>query len=283
VGDLRVKLVIVGGGFTGTAVARRALAAGLEVVATTRSEARAVSLRARGVTPLVSAAIDAGALAAHVDPSTYVLVALPPDGATDRAIAPSLACAAALAYVSSTAVYGGASGRVDESTAVDPGAPRAAPRLDAERTWRDAGASVVRAPGIYGPGRGMHLRLARGEQRLAGEGTNAISRVHVDDLAASLFALLATHPRPGALYVMGDLEPAPHVEVVQWLCAAMAIPMPPRAPASEIDETLRHDRRVDAARIRAALGFTPVYPTYREGFAHCLAVDAGAIDAALRR
>ena len=276
-----MKLVIVGGGFTGARVARLARDQGGEVVATIRTEARTAKLRAMGVTPLVSGVLSAEVLDAHVDAKTRVLVTIPPDGTTDRAIAPLISQAASIAYVSSTGVYGDASGRVDESTPVDDRTSRAAARLDAERTWRDAGAAIVRAPAIYGPGRGMHLRLARGELRVEG-GTNAISRVHVDDLAAALFALLVRDTR-GALYVAGDLLPSPHIEVVKWICDALAIPMPQPAPAATTDETLRQNRHVDSSRIRKDLGLSLAYPTYREGYAHCLTEDRAPIGVALGR
>jgi nucleoside-diphosphate-sugar epimerase len=281
------RLVILGGGFTGSVVARLALAAGLEVAATTRSEARAQALRAIGANAVLVDRLEAGgarafasSLDSSIDRSARVLVTFPPDGETDGALAPIAARARALVYVSSTGVYGGARGRVDEMTPVDPGVPRAAARIAAEQLWQQAGASVVRAPAIYGPGRGLHLRLARGEVRLAEDMGNAISRVHVDDLAAALLALLLRDAR--ATYVIGDDAPAPHAEVVRWLCQAMNLPEPPRAAAPELDETLRNDRRVDPSRLRADLGLAPAYPTYREGFAHCLRADAAVIDTALR-
>ncbi len=277
-----MKLLILGGGFTGAAVARRALARGIAVTATTRSEARASSLRAHGVTPLVSPTLDGPALEGHVDEDTYVLVTLPPDGVTDAPLAASLAPrhAAAVAYVSSTAVYGGAVGRVDETTALDPTAPRAAPRLLAEAAWQRAGASVLRAPGIYGPGRGLHLRLARAEVRLAGAGGNAISRVHVDDLAAALLAVLEARAK-GDVSVVGDAEPAPHEDVVAFLCDALRIPMPAWDRAALPDETLRHDRRVDGSRLRARFGLALAYPSYREGYGHCIAHDRASLAEAL--
>ena len=279
-----MKLLVLGGGFTGSAVATHALLRGFAVAATTRSAARAESLRALGVTPLLSPALDPGALASHVDHATLVLITMPPAPGSnlDASIAPSLASARALAYVSSTGVYGDASGRVDESTRVDRDAPRAGARLDAEEAWRGVGAAIVRAPAIYGPGRGLHLRLARGEVRLAGggargeSGTNMISRVHVDDLAAALFALLESRVR-GETFVMGDLEPAPHAEVALWICDALGIPPPPHDPTARADETLRHDRRADSARIRERVGLTLAYPTYREGYAHCIARDRDAL------
>ncbi len=104
--------------------------------------------------------------------------------------------------------------------------------------------------------------------------------MHVADLAAALLALLLRDDR--ATYVIGDDAPAPHAEVVRWLCQAMQLPEPPRALAREVDDTLRNDRRVDPSRLRAHLGIAPIYPTYREGFAHCLRVDAEVIDAILR-
>ena len=278
-----MDLLVIGGGFTGAAVARLAVARGMAVHATTRSDERAAKLRAIGVVPIVAPHLDASALAACVDDETSVLVTVPPEPGTDGdapiAAAIWLAGARAITYVSSTGVYGDASGRVDEDTRVDRRAPRAAARLDAEAAWRSAGASVVRAPAIYGPGRGLHLRLARREVRGVSTGANAISRVHVDDLAAALFALLESRSR-GQVFVMGDLEPSPNAEVVRWICDALAIAPPPFEPVEAVDETLRHDRRADSARIRGELGLALAYPTYREGYAHCIAADRDAIDAA---
>lgn len=275
-----MKLVIVGGGFTGAAVARRALGGKSPVFATTRSADRARSLTALGVVSVLSPTLDPNGVRALVDESTRVVVTIPPDGATDAAIAPCCAHAAAIVYVSSTGVYGDASGRVDETTAIDPGAPRALARLAAEHEWRTAGATVVRAPAIYGPGRGMHLRLARGELIVAGSGSRTVSRVHVDDLAFALCAVLERGARD-AVYVMGDLAPAPHIEVVQWLCDALGIPPPVAAPDAIPDETLSHDRRVDSSRIRSELAFDLAYPTYREGYLNSLRADREQLDQAL--
>ncbi len=127
----------------------------------------------------------ADALAAHVDESTWVVVTFPPDGVTDRAVARGVVRAAAVVYVSSTGVYGDVRGDVDDETPVRGTSARATARLGAEATWRDVGAVVVRAPGIYGPERGVHVRLARGTFRIPGDGTSFVSRIHVDDLAAT--------------------------------------------------------------------------------------------------
>jgi nucleoside-diphosphate-sugar epimerase len=263
------RLVLLGGGFTGAAVARRALADGARVAATTRDRARVAALEKTGVEAIVLPTWTAEALAAHVDEATRVVVTFPPDGVTDRAVAKGVARAAAVVYVSSTGVYGDVRGRVDDDTPARGTSARATARLEAEAVWRDVGAVVVRAPGIYGPERGVHVRLARGTFRIPGDGTSFVSRIHVDDLAATLWALAARGARD-ATFVTGDAEPATHLTVVEWLCRAMRLPLPPHAPLEEVDETLRNDRRVDGSRLQEWVGLPLAYPTYREGFAQCL-------------
>ena len=43
---------------------------------------------------------------------------------------------------------------------------------------------ILRPAAIYGPDRGVHVSLAQGRHRMLGDGSNYISRIHVDDLAA---------------------------------------------------------------------------------------------------
>jgi len=266
-----MRLLILGGGFTGAVVARQALERGIAVAATTRDPERGARLAHAGVTPIVTSSLARKPLG--IDGETAVLVTFPPDGATDREIAPQLACARSVAYVSSSVVYGDARGHVDESTPTNGRTSRAVARIDAESIYRDLGATIVRAPAIYGPGRGIHLRLAKGTLRIAGEGTNIVSRVHVEDLASALLELLVRGTRE-ALFVAGDRLPAPHVDVIRFLCQTMQLPMPPHAPADEADETLRNERALDPSLLWSTLGREPLFPTYREGYVQCLAADA---------
>src|SRR6185436_17973562 len=143
-----------------------ALAEGTAVLATTRSPARAEALARQGFDARLLAALSAEAVAALVPSGAQVLITFPPDGQSDAAIAPALRRASAVVYISSTGVYGDATGRIDEATPVDPAAPRAAARLAAEEAYRAVGGVILRAAAIYGPERGLHVRLARGEHRL---------------------------------------------------------------------------------------------------------------------
>jgi len=264
------RLLILGCGYTGSAVARRVLAAGpvqgQRVIATVRSEESASPLRAEFPAPrftlLVAPTLDAG-IGEHVTPDTHVVIAFPPDGATDARIAPALAAARAITYVSSTGVYGGRTGKIDADTPLpDPPSARSLRILDAERAYRAVGASVLRCPGIYGAKRGLHMRILRGEHRIPGDGSRTLSRIHVEDLASFILAAGSTR---GETYVIGDREPARHIDVVRWVCEEYGVPLPGSVPWEEVHETLRADRCVDASFAIEKLGVELLFPTYREG------------------
>jgi nucleoside-diphosphate-sugar epimerase len=269
------SLVILGCGFTGSEVARQALARGMNVVATTRSPDRASELHRLGVVVHVSPTLSRESVAEIVPQGARVLVAFSPDGRTDTEVAPSLAAAEGVVYISTTGVYGSARGRVDESTPVDATKPRAADRLAAERVYLDRGATILRAAGIYGPGRGLHRRLMAGDFHVPGNGDNVVSRVHVTDLAALVLGVLDA-ARPvvrGQVFVVADDTPVPQIEAIRWLCERLAVPIPPSSPIEQVASTLRHDRAVDNARIKRVLSLTLTFPSYREGFEACLAAE----------
>lgn len=261
------RVLVLGCGYAGAAVARLARERGLSVLTHVRSDARAIALRAEGFEVLQRASLgpNDAALSNAVTASTHVVVAFPPDGSTDASIAPLLARAAAVTYVSSTGVYGDLRGVIDDTTALpDPPSARAAKILDAEDVYRQVGATVLRCPGIYGPERGLHMRVVRGEHEIPGDGTRYLSRIHVVDLAQLVIASAALR---GATMVVGDDEPARHIDVVSFICTSWAVPMPPSVPLESVHESLRADRRVDASRALAETNVVLRYPTYREGMA----------------
>ena len=265
-------LVILGCGFLGRAVARQVRASGRVVIGTVRTEEAARVLRGEGIDARVMVALDAEGLGALARPDADLLVAFPPDGVTDAALTSSALTARHTVYISSTAVYGEARGDVDETTPIDVRLPRAALRFAAETAWRARGAVVLRAAGIYGPGRGIHVRIANGVFRTPGDGSNVVSRIHVDDLATLVLAALE-RGRPGAVYVAADDTPVPQIEAIRFVCEVLGRPMPPSVPLAEASETLRHDRHVRNAAARRDLAWAPRFPSYREGFLDALSVD----------
>jgi len=269
-------LLVLGCGYTGTTVARRALAQGRSVVGTVRSAERAEQVHAalrddaaldadvigRLFQLVTSPTLDAS-VAQHISPETDVVIAFPPDGSTDARVAPALSGARSITYVSSTGVYGGRTGKIDDITPLpSPPSERSQRILDGEAHYRGVGATVLRCPGIYGPLRGLHMRILRGEHRIPGDGSRTLSRIHVEDLAS--FALAAADKR-GETYVIGDRQPAPHGDVVVFVCETYGVPLPPSIPWEEVHESLRADRAVDSQRAIRELGVTLRFPSFREG------------------
>lgn len=255
-------LLVLGCGYAGSAVARRARAQGVQVIGTVRSEDRASALREEGLVVLASPRLDAS-IAAHVTPQTQVVVAYQPDPETDQAVAPAIRGARAITYISSTGVYGDVTGVVDDSTPLPAILNERSRRLlAAEDAYRAVGATVLRCPGIYGVDRGLHMRILRGEHRIPGDGSLVSSRIHVEDLAT--FALHAERA-PGETFVVGDLEPARMIDLVRFVCETYQLPLPPSVPVEQVHETLRANRAIDSARARRVLDVSLRYPTYREG------------------
>jgi hypothetical protein len=233
-------LVILGCGFVGHEVARLALSDGSNVIGTTRGPPPAGGLLLPGFETRVVPVLTREIVRSLVPGGGRVLVAFPPDGQTDAEIAPALA-SARVVYLSTTGVYGGARGRVDESTDVDASEPRALLRLTAERAYLDRGATVLRAAGIYGPGRGLHRRLLGGDFRIPGAGTNVVSRIHVTDLARLTLRRRPTwHRWRNGLRRRRRPCPANRSDP---LAVASELPIPPEAPVDNRPDPSPRSRR----------------------------------------
>jgi nucleoside-diphosphate-sugar epimerase len=256
------RLLVLGSGYTGSRALRLGRAQGLDVRGTVRSNESAAALRGEGFEIIVAPELDRS-IARLVDAHTHVIVAFAPDGHTDARVAAALAGAHSIAYISSTGVYGDRRGRIDRDSPL-PELPneRSQRILSAEQCYRALSASVLRSPGIYGPDRGLHMRVLRGEHRIPGDGSRTLSRIHADDLASC--ALAAAHVEP-ATFVVGDELPAPHIEVVRFICETYRVPIPDSVPLESVHASLQADRQVDATQSLSTLGVTLRYPSYREG------------------
>jgi nucleoside-diphosphate-sugar epimerase len=277
--------VILGCGYTGVRAARFLLKRGLPVVATTRDPARLQLPGARLVRldledPRtigdVRRAIAAGSHILHsvpllrtaagfADPTPRILEFLPKS--TERVV-----------YLSTTGVYG-ATLDVDENTPASPRTPREILRVEAENhvlagPWSSM---VLRPAAIYGPGRGIHISMRRGEFRLLGDGGNFVSRIHVDDLAALAEAALLSDL--SGRWPVADLEPVRSREIAAYCAELLGVPMPQPAAAEELSETRRANRRVDGRAVCRRLGLSLRYPTFREGLAQALSEESTAFSA----
>ncbi|HEX2914969.1 MAG TPA: NAD-dependent epimerase/dehydratase family protein [Chloroflexia bacterium] len=280
--DFRPQILILGCGYTGERVARRLLAQGQRVVATSRQPEQLADLQVAGATilPLDLAVLATlSALENYIEPGCLVLHSIPPLKLPDGTLqdhTPALLQAlgdkpSRMVYLSTTAVYGSAK-FVDEKTPAAPRNQREQVRVEAEQAvmagpWRSL---ILRPAGIYGPGRNVAASMLAGRYRLTGDGSNYVSRIHVDDLAAHCVAALLQPDVCGAYPVADDL-PATSLEVASFCAELLNLPVPASVTPEEAPPTRQGDRRVDGCAIRASLGLTLAYPSYRQGIPAALA------------
>ncbi len=180
-------------------------------------------------------------------------------------------------YLSTTGVYGNTDGGwVDEHTPLEPSGARGQARLEAENAWLgmhaafDLPVHLFRLAGIYGPGRNQIESLRNGTAKRIIKPGQVFSRIHVEDIAGILRASMA-HVDPGTAYNVCDDEPAPPQEVVAWAADLISMTPPPEIPFEEAELSpmarsfYADSKRVSNARVKAELGYSFRYPTYREG------------------
>jgi len=252
-----MTVLILGCGYTGKRVAQRFLDRGANVIATTRDPSR-LDLPGATVVPFDIAqprVID-------LPDGSLVLHSIPDH--TPELLWCFTRKPARMVYLSTTGVYG-AVRDVDEHTPPAPETASARARMAAEEAVRSAPWSslVLRPAAIYGPGRGIHVSMLEGRFQLAGDGSNFVSRIHVDDLAAHAEAGLLSD-LTGA-YPVGDELPCTSLEIAEYCSRLLGVAMPPSVSRDTLHETRRADRRVDGRAIREWLGVRLMYPTYREG------------------
>lgn len=266
-------LIVFGAGYTGGRLAAAMAAAGWRVTATGRSAGPGrVVFDGHSVSEMLAAALRAAdAIVSLIPPDPEVVPGLPLDPglrAAQAVLGPRLRLWCG--YVSTTGVYGDLGGGwADEDTPLNPSSPTAARRVQAEQEWAAASETlaVFRLPGIYGPGRSALDRV--GTRAVPVRPGLVFSRAHVDDIVSAL-ALALTQRATGVFNICDD-APCPPEELADFAAALVGAPAPARVPVEEAGlnpQALRFyqdSRRVSNARARLVLGWTPRYPSYREG------------------
>ena len=268
------RLFLIGPGYSASRLAERCLEeGGWTVIGTARSEEKADGLRQMGIAPVL---IDDADGLRRAGENAHWVISTPPgdEGCPGHALCGAYAPeAASVTYLSTTGVYGDLDGGwAFEWLPVSPGSRRGERRVLAERQWLDARPDVrlVRLPGIYGPGRSQLDRLQSGKDEQIIKPGQVFSRIHLDDLASGLHALIE-HPHLKGPFNLCDDEPAPPQDVMDYAARLLGMERPERVSIDEADvsEMARsfysECKRVPNAKLKAATGWRPTYPTYREG------------------
>ena len=288
----RLRVFIVGCGDVGQRCARLLLDRGVRVLALTSSPQSQAVLQARGITPLLGNLDAPASLRRLAGLAPYVLHLAPPPGhgphdTRTRALLQTLSQTSApqaLAYVSTTGVYGDCAGAwVDETRPVAPSTARAQRRVDAEtqlQRWakhRRVRLSVLRAPGIYAPNRPHGTpqeRLRNNLPILAAADDVFTNHIHADDLAlACLLALFRARPLR-AMNVCDDRQ-LRMGDYFEQAADVYGLPRPPRISRSQAQEQLSplslsfmsESRRLSNRRLKTELRMRLRWPDVLQGLA----------------
>lgn len=277
-------LFLFGVGYSAERLARRAIEAGWQVAGTVRSEEKQKRLQDVGV----NAVVWSGGPWPTIPPGAHIVNSVPPgeEGcpvARGRLRADSGTNGenwGSVTYLSTSGVYGDLGGGwAFEWSPVSPTSNRGRARALAEAQWEEltgGSARYVRLPGIYGPGRSVFDRLKAGRAHRRIKPGQVFSRIHVDDIASGLWALLE-HPEAEGVFHLCDDEPAPPQDVTEYAAKLLGVPVPPDEPfeaavlspmaASFYSEC----KRLSNARTKSVLKWRPRYSNYRDGLVEILA------------
>ena len=280
-----MRLLVLGAGFSGRAIAQAFMAAGYAAAGTTRSAEKAQALSGLGIDALLyDGETISDELAETMRATTHLVQSIAPGKAGDPLFRDGVAPLPELmptlqwaGYLSTVGVYGDHKGGwVDEDTAIHPVSARSIERVEAENGWlklsRETGipVAVLRLAGIYGPGRNALRNVADGAARRLVKKDQVFNRIRVEDIGAS--ALFLAQRRHAGIFNITDDEPGPPQDVVAEAARLLGAELPPEVPFETADLSpmarsfYGENKRVSNARIRS-LGFDFRFPNYRMSLA----------------
>src|SRR4051794_27197592 len=306
------------GGAVGRSLVPLLTARGHTVTGTTRSPAKAAALRDLGARPVILDGLDRPAVldavaAARPDAIVHQMTALA--GLTDlrrfeRAFATTnrlrtegtahlleAARAAGVERFVAQSYAGWPSARTGgpvktEDDPLDPDPPKAMrSTLDAMRRLEamvgEAGGTVLRYGGFYGPGTGLAPDGDQWQSIVArklpavGDGGGVWSFCHIEDAAGATLAVLE-RPTPGVFNVCDD-DPAPVSEWLPAIAEAIGAPPPRHVPrwvarlmGEHLVSLMCEVRGASNAKAKRELGWGPSRPSWRDGIAELAATATPA-------
>lgn len=304
-------LVIGGSGAIGSRLLPQLAGRGHEVIASSRSAGKAGRLRALGAEPIALDVLDAAAVRAAVEaaqPEAIVYQATALAGAgfsrtldrtfaltnrlrtegTDNVLAAAGQAGVRRIVAQSFAPYrylraGGPVKTEDDPLDSDP--PGSARQSFAAMAHLDqavtaAGGIALRYGGFYGDPDQLVTAVRKRQYPIVGDGAGIMSFIHLDDAAAATAAAL--DQAGPAIYNITDDEPAATRDWLPVLADVLGAKPPRHVPTwlarlimGGALAMMTQSRGADNARARKELGWTPRYPSWRQGFPAAYRAPAG--------
>ncbi len=290
------RLVVFGCGYIGGAVAREAMARGMEVTALTRNVATAAELHRDGAQVVVAELASETWHGDVAGGAEYVLNAVSSGGGgldgyrrsylegmkSIVTWARARPANGTIVYTSSTSVYPQDGGVVvDEEASTEGVGERGAILREAEQVLLDACGTdgvrgfercfVLRLAGIYGPGRRHLIEQVRNGE-VAGRGEHRLNLVHRDDVCGAIWAAWSAGAEvSGGIFNVADDDATPKAEVAVWMARMLGVKEPrfTGEPAGG-RRAVTPDRVISNAKAKRELGWSPRYPSFREGYENVL-------------
>ena len=263
-------LVILGAGYTGRVLYSKAIEAGCHVLATSRRPDAHLAHLPRAARLAFDLARRDTWAALPPEPSLIWCFPAAPLEQVRAFASEKLAQPRRLVVLGSTSAYD-VPRQADPGTApeLDEEAPLArwSPRVQGEEFLRTQhGAIVLRAAGIYGPGRHVLTWIRQGRVTASPRHVNLI---HVEDLAGICLAALA-RGTPGEAYNVSDGTPRQWSEICEEAERRWGVVAGPAAPDR------RPGKRIVVGKLKTRIGYTFKYPDLYQALQEIEASEEGS-------
>ena len=181
-----------------------------------------------------------------------------------------------ITYLSATSVYGDHKGEwVNEESITKPTSSNGLVRLEAEKSWlslkmnKNLPIQIFRLSGIYSNQNNVLVRLKSGEAKIINKQNNFFSRIHVEDIANTLFKSLSNF-KSGEIYNISDDKPSSSEEVTLYGAKLLNLEKPKMIEFEDIENEMlknfyKDSKKVSNKKMKNFFNYNLKFPTYVEG------------------
>ena len=216
--------------------------------------------------------------------SDHILISIPPREGTDLVLKSFSKIIENcnpkwITYLSGTSVYGDHKGEwVNEGSITKPTSLNGLARLETEKSWlslkrnKNLPIQIFRLSGIYSNQSNILIRLKSGKAKLINKQNNFFSRIHVEDIANTLFKSLSNF-KSGEIYNISDDKPSSSEEVTLYGAKLLNMDRPKMIEFEDIESEMlknfyKDSKKVSNQKMKNFFNYSLKFPTYIEGLSN---------------